>query len=119
MVISEFKEEISMSVEVPENLEEVAMRVALLKTRGRETTEKEVINQAVLDALQIFVDQELDGHYDTVKYDGAQLVIFDLMGEEISRLDPEQADFEQDFRTNADKTMLRLEDLAHQVVGSR
>lgn len=108
-----------MSVEIPENMEEVAMRVAVLKMRGHATTEEAVMQQAVLDALQQFVDQELDGHYDEVAYDGAQLVIFDLMHEEIGRLDPVAETFAADFRANADQTLMRLEELAHHVVGSR
>lgn len=108
-----------MSIEVPENMEEVAMRTALLKTRGQDISENQVIKKAVFDALQMFVDQELDGHYDEVQFDGEELVIFDLMHNEIERVSPDEANFEADFKKSADKTLTKIEAAAHHAVGSR
>lgn len=53
-----------MSLAIPENMEEVMMRQAMLKAHGQEVTVDEIIQQSILDALQAFVDQDLDGHYD-------------------------------------------------------
>lgn len=108
-----------MSIEIPENMEEVAMRTALLKTRGHEVSEDEIMKRAALDALQQFIDQELDGHYDSVNYDGDQLVVTNLSHTEVGRLTPDQNSFAQDFKNNADQLLLRLETASRKIVGSR
>lgn len=108
-----------MSVEIPENMEEVAMRQALLKTRGHDLSTEEVINTALLDALQAFVDQELDGRYDTVTWEEKDLVVTDLMGEEVARLAPADSDLVEKFKINADMVFFELEETARKAVGSR
>ena len=59
-----------MSVEIPENMEEVAMQLAQHQVRGEQVDEKAVIQNAVRDILQAFFDEALEGHYDDVKWDG-------------------------------------------------
>ncbi len=44
-----------MSVEIPENMEEVAMQLAQHQVRGEQVDEKAVIQNAVRDILQAFL----------------------------------------------------------------
>ena len=46
-----------MSLDVPENMEEVAMKIAQYKVRGQELTEEQVITTAVRDILQGYLDE--------------------------------------------------------------
>ena len=55
-----------MSVEIPENMEEVAMQLAQHQVRGEQVDEKTVIQNAVRDILQAFFVVALEGHYDDV-----------------------------------------------------
>ena len=50
-----------MSLDVPENMEEVAMKIAQAKVRGHELTKEEVITTAVRDILQGYLDEVLEG----------------------------------------------------------
>ncbi|WP_461239732.1 hypothetical protein [Paucilactobacillus sp. N302-9] len=108
-----------MSIEIPENMEEVAMRQAQLKVRGQEKSADDIIAQALLDTLQILIDQELDGHYDTVAFEAPDLVITDLMHEEVARLAPEKERLIDDFKDNAEQLFDRLETTARKAAGSR
>ena len=45
-----------MSVEIPENMEEVAMQLAQHQVRGEQVDEKAVIQNAVRDILQAFFE---------------------------------------------------------------
>ena len=53
-----------MSIEIPTNMEEVAMKIAQAQVRGTSLTKDEVIKTAVLDLMQSFMDEALEGHYD-------------------------------------------------------
>lgn len=113
------KEESVMSVEFPENMEEVAMQMAQHKVRGEQVDEETVIKNAVRDILQAFFDEALEGHYDDVKWDGNDLLVTDVMGEEDGRVKPESDSFVNDFKKDADSLIERLEDETHRIVGGR
>lgn len=44
-----------MSIEIPTNMEEVAMKIAQAQVRGTSLTKDEVIKTAVLDLMQSFM----------------------------------------------------------------
>ena len=78
-----------MSLDVPENMEEVAMKIAQAKVRGHELTKEEVITTAVRDILQGYLDEALEGHYDDVKMlDDGTLEVTDVMGEKVGKVEP-------------------------------
>ena len=54
-----------MSIEIPENMEEVAMKIgAGAQVRGEHLTQRMVIETAVTEILQSFMDEALEGHYE-------------------------------------------------------
>ena len=105
-----------MSVEIPENMEEVAMQLAQHQVRGEQVDEKTVIQNAVRDILQAFFDEALEGHYDDVKWNGNDLVV---MGDEVGRIQPQSSSFVDDFKNDADSLIERLENATAKIVGGR
>lgn len=108
-----------MSVEIPENMEEVAMQLAQHQVRGEQADETTVIKNAVRDILQAYFDEALEGHYDDVNWSGDDLVITDFMGKEVGRISPVADSFITDFKNDADALMERLEDKTTKIVGGR
>lgn len=108
-----------MSVEIPENMEEVAMQLAQHQVRGEQADETTVIQNAVRDILQAFFDEALEGHYDDVNWQGDDLVVTDFMGKEVGRIHPQASTFIDDFKTDADTLIERLEDETTTIVGGR
>lgn len=109
-----------MSLDVPENMEEVAMKIAQYKVRGQELTEEQVITTAVRDILQGYLDEALEGHYDdvTMKHDGT-LVVTDVMGDPAGEVKPHGTDWVADFKSDADALDERFADEAQKIVGHR
>ena len=109
-----------MSLDVPENMEEVAMKIAQAKVRRHELTKEEVITAAVRDILQGYLDEALEGHYDDVKMlaDGT-LEVTDVMGEKVGKVQPSGDDWISDFERNADELDERFADEAQKIVGHR
>lgn len=109
-----------MSVDVPENMEEVAMKIARYQVHGETITETEVINQAVKDILQAYLDEALEGHYDDVTMlDDGTLVVTDVMGDETGKLQPQGDDWVADFKADADALDERFANAAQQMAGHR
>lgn len=108
-----------MSVEMPQSMDDVVMQVAQRKLHGETVTEDEVIKNAVKDILQAFFDEALEGHYDDVKWSGANLVVTDIMGETVGTVKPTGPDFIADFRKDADALLLRFENETTRIVGGR
>lgn len=109
-----------MSLDVPENMEEVAMKIAQYKVRGQELTEADVITTAVRDILQGYLDEALEGHYDdvTMKDDGT-LVVTDVMGAPAGQVKPLGENWVADFKADADALDERFADEAQKIVGHR
>ncbi|WP_251545848.1 hypothetical protein [Limosilactobacillus caecicola] len=109
-----------MSLDVPENMEEVAMKIAQYQVRGQKITEEEVITTAVQGILQGYLDEALEGHYDDVKMavDGT-LVVTDVMGDEAGQVKPTGADWVADFKADADALEERFAHEAQRIVGNR
>ena len=74
-----------MSIEIPTNMEEVAMKIAQAQVRGTSLTKDEVIKTAVLDLMQSFMDEALEGHYDDVAWRDQTLVVTDFMAKKWGR----------------------------------
>lgn len=108
-----------MSLEVPENMEEVAMVIAREKVHGHDLKEDDVINDAVRDILQSYLDEALEGHYDDVKFADGGLIVTDIMDKEVATVQPEGENWVVDFKKDADALSERFADLAQQIVGHR
>lgn len=108
-----------MSVEIPENMEDVAMKIARAGVHGKHLDEDQVITQAVLDIMQAFMDEALEGHYDDVAWKDNSLCVTDIMGEEVGIINPTNETFVADFKQNADELVERLENEAARIVGGR
>ncbi|WP_295728815.1 hypothetical protein [uncultured Limosilactobacillus sp.] len=109
-----------MSLDVPENMEEVAMKIAQASVHGQKLTKEAVIMTAVRDILQAYLDEALEGHYDDVKMlDNGTLVVTDVMGSEAGRIKPLNGSWVNDFEQNADALDERFADEAQKIVGHR
>ncbi|PWF99823.1 hypothetical protein DCM90_07115 [Levilactobacillus bambusae] len=108
-----------MIIQIPQDMDEVTLRQVQLQRSGVDMTEDEVIKQGVLDAFQQFLDQVEDGHYDTGVYEGHALVVKDIYGEDMGHVTPEGTTFIEDFKTNAESTLSRLEAAAIKIGGGR
>ncbi len=108
-----------MSIQIPENMEEVAMKIAQYQVHGQHLEMDDVIKDAVRDTLQEFMDEALEGHYDDVAWVGEDLVVTDIMGEKVGSVSPIHASFIEDFKADANELVLRLEQQAAQIVGGR
>lgn len=108
-----------MSVEIPENMEEVAMKVARAKVRGEALTENAVIKTAVKEIMQALMDEALEGHYDDVNWQDGDLVVTGVMGKVAGRVAPEGPSFVADFQTDAEALIDRLATAVTRIVGGR
>ncbi|WP_283583969.1 hypothetical protein [Limosilactobacillus difficilis] len=108
-----------MSIEIPANMDEVAMKIAQAQVHGQKLTTEEVIRDAVKDTMQALMDEALAGHYDDVSWDGSDLVVTDFTGKTVGRVSPNAKDFTQEFRDSADKLSFRLAKAAKKIVGGR
>ncbi len=101
-----------MSIEIPQNMDEVVMNIAREQQAGHIISEDEVIKTAVIESLQAFVDEAAEGHYDTIKWDGKKLIDIDIMGDQMGQIKPTGTNFIEDFRKDALGLMFRLEGVA-------
>lgn len=108
-----------MSAIVPENMEEVAMKIASAQVHGQKLTTAEVIKQAVFDIMQAEMDDALMGHYDDVAWDGQDLVVTDFTGKEVGRVSPQKDNFIEDFKNDAKSLEDRFAQVAAKVAGGR
>lgn len=108
-----------MSAIVPENMEEVAMKIASAQVHGQHLETDAVIKQAVFDILQAEMDDALMGHYDDVAWDGHDLVVKEFTGKVVGRVSPQQDTFVDDFKKDAGALEERFADAAAKIAGGR
>lgn len=106
---------------VPEDMQEVEDQVVLMRARGFEVSEDDVIREALKNGFQALVDDRLDGNYDTVRWDddlkGLQIVSFDDTVEGEIRPAEDEASFIDQFKTDASKVWFKLDDAAGKIIG--
>lgn len=108
-----------MFIQIPADMDEVQLRQLQLKKLGDEVSEDDVIKQGVLDTFQTFLDQIEDGHYDTAKWQGDQLIVIDILGQQTATVAPQGTSFISDFRQDAQATQAYLEQQADRAAGGR
>jgi hypothetical protein len=101
-----------MSELIPENMDEVKMKMARAQIDGQHVTEDEVIYQAVADLFQDYLEEAEEGHYDTSHLEGNTFTVTGINGEEIARFTSTGPDFIADFKQDALALCFRLEDQA-------
>lgn len=107
-----------MSIEIPTNMEEVAMKVAQQQVRGNDITAEQVIQAAIQDTMQALLDNALDGHYDEVKWQDQALVVIDFMGDQVGQV-TSATSLVDEFKANADQLADRLAQATEKIVGGR
>ncbi|UQS84408.1 hypothetical protein MOO46_03905 [Apilactobacillus apisilvae] len=105
-----------MSEEIPENMDEVKLKMARLQIDGHENiNEDEIIQKAINDLFQDYLDEAEEGHYDTGKLDKNKIVITGVTGNIVATLESEGNDFIEDFKKDALSLCFRLENEAVKV----
>ncbi|SCB84839.1 hypothetical protein [Weissella bombi] len=111
-----------MDVEkIPEDMQDVRDRVALMAGRGFTVSEEDVIKEALKAGFQSIVDEKMDGNYYTVRWDekfnALQILGMDneLVGSAVPKEDG--PDFIKQFEANATNTWYALDKEALKVIG--
>ena len=103
---------------VPENMYEVEEKLTYLLEKGIETTEEDVIREAVRDNSQQILDGDLEGPYWKVEWQSQDktLAIFDIMNKEVGTVTSLSDSFIEDFRTNAPNLIRHLAEKIQRIV---
>jgi hypothetical protein len=105
---------------VPENMYEVEEKLTYLLEKGIETTEEDVIREAVRDNSQQILDGDLEGPYWKVEWQSQDktLAIFDIMNKEVGTVTSLSDSFIEDFRTNAPNLIRHLAEKIQRIVNT-
>ncbi len=106
-----------MSELIPENMDEVKLKMARMLIDGHKVTEEEVIFQAVADLFQDYLEEAEEGHYDTSKLadDGVTFTVTGISGRQIAEFKSNGETFIEDFKKDALDLCFRLEDEAQRI----
>lgn len=106
---------------IPEDMQDVRDRVALMAGRGFTVSEEDVIKEALKAGFQSIVDEKMDGNYYTVRWDEKfnALQILGMDNELVGSAVPKEAgpDFIKQFEANATNTWYALDKEALKVIG--
>ncbi|MFB9770467.1 hypothetical protein [Lactiplantibacillus modestisalitolerans] len=96
---------------IPGDMLEVNQKLKWALDNGIDADEQSVINNAVLEGTQYFVDEALEGSYWTVKWDPQHqnIDIYGTTGTVVGQIKPLTATLEQDFRQDSQGLFLRIE----------
>ncbi|TPR24656.1 hypothetical protein DY120_05080 [Apilactobacillus micheneri] len=102
-----------MSESIPENMDEVKLKMARLKIDVHEDiSEDDIITKAVSDLFQDYLDEAEEGHYDTGSLDVDTISVVGVTGDKITEFKSKEKDFISDFKKDAMALCFRLEDEA-------
>ncbi|CAI2686745.1 MAG: hypothetical protein M3005_02060 [Apilactobacillus sp.] len=104
-----------MSELIPENMDEVKLKMARMLIDGHQVTEEEVIYQAVADLFQDYLEEAEEGHYDTSHLNGDTFTVTGISGSQIAEFKSTKENFVEDFRHDALELCFRLEDEAQRI----
>lgn len=106
---------------IPEDMQDVRARVALMAGRGFPVSEEDVIKEALKAGFQSIVDEKMDGNYYTVRWDESfnALQVFGMDNELIGSAVPKEgsASFIEQFEVNATNTWYALDKDALKIIG--
>lgn len=106
---------------IPETMEAVEVRVAMMKQVGFPVAVDDVIKEAIKDGLQALLDEQMSGHYYTVHWDVnfKSLEVIGFGDEHVGDIEPEagQPAWIDQFKTNTDMFWFNLDTAVSQLVG--
>ncbi|KRN26287.1 hypothetical protein FD14_GL002355 [Secundilactobacillus similis DSM 23365 = JCM 2765] len=115
----ETKRGIQLEIDVPATMAEVEQAVADRQAAGETVTVDDVIKQTVKDSLQAYLDYSEEGHYDSAKWQDADLAVFDVTNDPIATVKPQGESFVADFKQSPDALFFYLQDEAMKIAGVR
>lgn len=104
-----------MSLEFPENMNEVQQSLAVGRLNNPQLTEDEVIINSINDHFQSYLDEAEEGHYDTGKLVNNEIVVVSVFGREVERLKPLSQSFIADFKEQTDNLLTYLEEQSYKI----
>lgn len=109
-----------MEIDVPETMSDVDKEVAKRQANGdAAATEEDVIRETVLASFQAYLEFAEEGHYDSAKWQGDNLVVTDIMKQVIETIEPQTDSFVDDFKASNDALFLYLQERAGKIAGMR
>ena len=106
---------------IPEDMTQVAERVALMTERGFPVAEEDVIKEALRAGFQSIVDERLDGNYYTVRWDEEfnALQMYDLDNAFVGEVKPDDGrpSYVDQFKQDAMGVWFTLDRAVGKVIG--
>lgn len=106
---------------IPEDMQDVRDRVALMAGRGFTVSEEDVIKEALKLGFQSIVDEKMDDNYYTVRWDESfhDLQVLGIDNELVGSATPKDdgPDFIKQFEINATNTWFTLDKEALAIIG--
>lgn len=106
---------------LPEDMTQVADRVALMAARGFPVSEDDVIKEALKLGFQDIVDERMEGNYYTVRWDEEfnALQVFGIENSFEGEAKPEEGkpSFIEQFKANSMNAWLALDRAASKIIG--
>ena len=106
---------------IPEDMTQVADRVALMAARGFPVSEDDVIKEALKLGFQDIIDERMEGNYFTVRWDEdfRALQVFGIGNayEGEAKPEDEQPSYIDQFKANAMNVWLALDRAASKIIG--
>ncbi|MCY9806483.1 hypothetical protein OXT66_02830 [Lentilactobacillus senioris] len=101
-----------MLINLPTTPIEFQEALAVQRVHEPQTDETEFFQTVLTEIFQRYLDYAEEGHYDTVKFNGANLEVVGVTGKVSNVIKPSGESFLADFNTDADKLLTLLEDQA-------
>lgn len=106
-------------IQIPQDMTEVKVKLAQLEELGHESTEAQVIFEAISDNAQAILDEKLEGHYYSCALDKDTLTVYDVIQKPIGKIKAQSHSFEEDFRQNAPQLLMYLDQQIQKIVNQR
>lgn len=100
---------------IPENMNEIDLRLEELKNEGKIVDQDTLIKETVLKLFQSYLDNAEDGHYDTgYLVADNQIEVKNIQNKPVTLIKTEES-FVSEFKRDAFNLLLWLEDEAHRI----
>ncbi|MDV7687464.1 hypothetical protein [Oenococcus oeni] len=103
---------------IPETIQDIKERAALMKSRGFSIGEEQIMSQAIKDGLQAIVNDLMDGEYFTVQLINPKtFMILGVNGRTEGKIIARGESFNSDFKESSDRLWNYFWDQAEKIVG--
>ncbi|GEP19204.1 hypothetical protein [Pediococcus argentinicus] len=103
-------------IQIPKDMVELRIRLEQLKELGDNSSEEDVIKDAVSDNAQGFLDEALEGHYYSCKLDGDTITVYGMIDEPVGTIKSTSGSFVDDFKNDAASLLLKLDTEVNKIV---